>query len=166
MKESAVAIAGVIGLALAGAALSLVAGSPSTAVTETDVRPRWVEVNWPFAIDQWGSGRAYTCRAADCGTNVDLYLRRKLGFCNCRGVEDDDSLTQGAEHCWRSKRACGSSDSLTQLSHRRPAKVDAATIVTREGKRNLLERIAIQYGMVADQLELMDKLTRSICRFK
>lgn len=92
MKASAVAIAGLIGLSLAGAALSLVAGSPSTAVTETDVRPRWVEVNWPFAIDQWGSGRAYTCRAADCGTEVDLYLRPKIGFCNCRDVDDNDEL--------------------------------------------------------------------------
>ena len=30
---------------------------------------------WPFPIDQWGTGRAFACKAADCGTEVKLYLR-------------------------------------------------------------------------------------------
>lgn len=41
---------------------------------------------------QWGSGRAYSCRAADCGADLTLYLRAKFGFCNCRGVENDEEL--------------------------------------------------------------------------
>ena len=48
---------------------------------------------WPFPIDQWGQGWAYRCKAADCGTEVDLYLRPKIGFCNCQtGVADDAEL--------------------------------------------------------------------------
>jgi hypothetical protein len=44
-------------------------------------------------MDQWGLGRAFTCRAAGCGTEISLYLRPKLGFCNCTtGVSDDAEL--------------------------------------------------------------------------
>ena len=56
-------------------------------------RPVWTEVAWPFPIDQWGKGRAFRCKAADCGGEVIVYLRAKLGFCNCTtGVADDDDL--------------------------------------------------------------------------
>jgi hypothetical protein len=57
------------------------------------LQPRWTEVKWPFPIDQWGTGRAFQCGAAACGASVSLYLRPKLGFCNCaRGVYDDAEL--------------------------------------------------------------------------
>jgi hypothetical protein len=56
-------------------------------------RPLWTEVAWPFPLDQWGKGRAFTCKPADCGSEVRLYLRAKLGFCNCEtGVANDDDL--------------------------------------------------------------------------
>jgi hypothetical protein len=55
--------------------------------------PAWTEVTWPFPIDQWGKGKAFRCKAADCGAEVDIYLRAKLGFCNCTtGVADDEDL--------------------------------------------------------------------------
>jgi hypothetical protein len=53
----------------------------------------WTEVTWPFPTDQWGEGWAFQCKAADCGIDVDLYLRPKIGFCNCQtGVADDPEL--------------------------------------------------------------------------
>lgn len=53
----------------------------------------WTEVAWPFPADEWGRGRAFICKAADCGVETALYLRAKLGFCNCTtGVADDDEL--------------------------------------------------------------------------
>jgi hypothetical protein len=56
-------------------------------------RPVWTEAMWPFPIDQWGEGWAYQCKAADCGVDVNLYLRPKIGFCNCQtGVADDEEL--------------------------------------------------------------------------
>jgi len=56
-------------------------------------RPVWNEAAWPFPIDQWGQGWAYQCKAADCGVEVNLYLRPKIGFCNCQtGVADDEEL--------------------------------------------------------------------------
>src|SRR5262249_58665192 len=43
--------------------------------------------------DRGGVGRACRCRAADRGADIDLYLRAKLGFCNCTtGVADDAEL--------------------------------------------------------------------------
>jgi len=53
----------------------------------------WSEVKWPFPLDQWGVGRAFRCEAAECGADISLYLRAKLGFCNCAtGVSDDAEL--------------------------------------------------------------------------
>jgi hypothetical protein len=53
----------------------------------------WAEVEWPFRMDQWGYGRAFRCAATDCGAELSLYLRAKVGFCNCKtGVSDDDEI--------------------------------------------------------------------------
>src|SRR5262245_11867747 len=55
--------------------------------------PVWTEVAWPFPMDQWGQGKAYRCGAADCGAEVKVYVRAKIGFCNCStGVSDDIEL--------------------------------------------------------------------------
>src|ERR1041384_1714902 len=57
------------------------------------LEPVWTEMPWPFPTDQWGTGKAFACRSADCGTQVTVYLRAKIGFCNCTtGVADDEEL--------------------------------------------------------------------------
>ena len=77
-------IAGYLALAAPPAA-DKVTGDTSAA------RAIWTEVSWPFPLDQWGTGRAFACKAADCGADLKLYLRAKLGACNCAaGVADDD----------------------------------------------------------------------------
>ena len=59
----------------------------------TTGQPVWTEVQWPFLLDQWGKGKAFQCKAVDCGTEINLYLRAKIGFCNCAtGVADDEEL--------------------------------------------------------------------------
>jgi hypothetical protein len=66
----------------------------ATAVSE-EVRPVWTETDWPFGADPWGKGKAFRCKADDCGGEVQLYVRAKLGFCNCAtGVADDGDLEQ------------------------------------------------------------------------
>jgi hypothetical protein len=58
----------------------------------------WSETKWPFLLDQWGTGRAYRCPASGCGAEVSLYLRAKLGFCNCEtGVADDAEVDRVAD---------------------------------------------------------------------
>jgi hypothetical protein len=55
--------------------------------------PVFSEVEWPYPSDEWGKGKAFRCSAADCGAEVNLYVRAKIGFCNCRtGVSDDNEL--------------------------------------------------------------------------
>jgi hypothetical protein len=52
-------------------------------------------VQWPYPTDEWGTGKAFRCGAADCGAEVNLYIRAKIGFCNCKtGVSDDDELAR------------------------------------------------------------------------
>ncbi|MGA7072647.1 hypothetical protein [Bradyrhizobium sp.] len=55
--------------------------------------PKFAEVRWPFPTDEWGEGKAFRCEAADCGVEVNVYIRAKIGFCNClTGVSDDNEL--------------------------------------------------------------------------
>src|SRR5471032_2860691 len=57
--------------------------------------PVWAEAQWPFAMDEWGKGKAFQCKPADCGAEINLYIRAKIGFCNCAtGVSDDDELNR------------------------------------------------------------------------
>src|SRR6201997_1869082 len=56
----------------------------------------WREIAWPFPRDGWPAGRAFHCDGACAGT--ELYVRAKLGFCNCdRGVADDDEVDRVAD---------------------------------------------------------------------
>jgi hypothetical protein len=81
---AAIALLCAIAAVLSGSAQTGRAGSPD---------PAWAEVPWPFPIDQWGKGKAFTCKAADCGVHVTVYVRAKIGFCNCStGVADDEEL--------------------------------------------------------------------------
>jgi hypothetical protein len=59
----------------------------------TATAPVWTEIAWPFPNDPWGKGKAFRCKATDCGAEVSVYLRAKIGFCNCTtGVADDDDV--------------------------------------------------------------------------
>jgi hypothetical protein len=58
----------------------------------------WREIAWPFPRDGWPAGRAFRCGADSCGDEVELYVRPKIGFCNCdSGVADDDEVDRVAD---------------------------------------------------------------------
>jgi hypothetical protein len=58
----------------------------------------WREIAWPFPRDGWPAGRAFHCAAAACGDEVEVYVRPKIGFCNCdTGVADDDEVDRVAD---------------------------------------------------------------------
>lgn len=80
---------------LVAVAILLLMNVPLAAADDTPARRAgaWTETKWPFLIDQWGLGSAYQCKAADCGIDVTLYLRAKVGFCNCTtGIAEDDEI--------------------------------------------------------------------------
>jgi hypothetical protein len=60
---------------------------------------QWREIAWPFPRDGWPAGRAFRCDG--CGGElggVELYVRPKIGFCNCTtGVADDDEVDRVAD---------------------------------------------------------------------
>ena len=96
MKRTAV-VAAVVGFGLGGlVGASAYFAWPLLGRGETVVTPNhpvWAEVPWPFRMDEWGKGKAFRCGAADCGVEVNFYIRAKIGFCNCTtGVSDDDEL--------------------------------------------------------------------------
>ena len=87
-----VAAFGAAGMVCALAGSLWLAGRGEAVVAVTP-HPVWTEVAWPFPIDEWGKGKAFACHAADCGTEVNVYVRAKIGFCNCTtGVADDVEL--------------------------------------------------------------------------
>ena len=81
-------------LAVAICMLAGVAGYPHA-------RPEiegWREIAWPFPRDGWPAGRAFHCAPEACGGELELYLRPKIGFCNCEGgVADDDEVDRVAD---------------------------------------------------------------------
>lgn len=90
MRTHSTVLAAVAAFALGGivSASALLSGPPA-AVTH----PGWHEMSWPFPMDQWGKGTAFHCAKADCGAEITVYLRAKIGFCNCTaGMADDTEL--------------------------------------------------------------------------
>ncbi len=57
----------------------------------------WREIAWPFPRDGWPAGRAFRCDGC-VAAPIELYVRPKLGFCNCdTGVADDDKVDRVAD---------------------------------------------------------------------
>lgn len=85
-----------VSLAIAAAVVTaggvaLVAARPPA--RSASMGPVWTEVAWPFPGDPWGPGRAFRCTASHCGSDVTVYLRAKVGLCDCTtGVADDEHL--------------------------------------------------------------------------
>jgi hypothetical protein len=93
MSKRIITVAAVVLIAGIGGTAVFLAAKPPADTHRMPHRPVWTEATWPFPIDQWGQGWAYQCKAADCGIDVNLYLRPKIGFCNCQtGVADDQEL--------------------------------------------------------------------------
>src|SRR5262245_30891936 len=88
-------ILAIAGAVVAGGAIgvAVLAGPMLPARTAAiEAKPQWTEVPWPFAMDQWGKGKAFHCRAEHCGGEVKLYLRAKIGFCGCVAAIDDEEV--------------------------------------------------------------------------
>src|SRR5215469_16579992 len=105
MKKALLSIAIGVGLVAVPAA-TYEALAPAQPPAE--LRPAWTEFKWPFPIDQWGIGRAFACKPAECGVAVNVYLRPKIGFCKCAtGVDDDEELERVGDHALISANALG-----------------------------------------------------------
>jgi hypothetical protein len=79
---------------LSALALTSVLAADLSAAKITEGDPvAWTEIDWPFLLDQWGTGHAFACRGTKCAPRDRLLVRVKSGFCNCdNGIEDDDEI--------------------------------------------------------------------------
>jgi hypothetical protein len=82
-------------------ALVVAMGAASSVAAYQHVRSGvdgWQEIAWPFPRDGWPAGRAFRCATVACGDAVEVYVRPKIGFCNCDGgVADDDEVDRVAD---------------------------------------------------------------------
>ena len=80
---------------------ALAIGALSGVAAYEIARPRvdgWREIAWPFPRDGWPAGRAFRCADEMCGDGIEVYVRPKIGFCNCdSGVADDDEVDRVAD---------------------------------------------------------------------
>jgi hypothetical protein len=78
-------------------AIGMLAGLAGSAPARSDVEG-WREIAWPFPRDGWPAGRAFRCATEACGGEIEVYVRPKIGFCNCdTGVADDDEVDRVAD---------------------------------------------------------------------
>lgn len=78
----------------------LCVGALSGVAAYDNARPQvldWREIAWPLPRDGWPAGRAFRC-GGSCDGDIELYVRPKIGFCNCdSGVADDDEVDRVAD---------------------------------------------------------------------
>ena len=88
----AIAIAALVFGALSGVAAYQKMRQQSAGGDDRD----WQEIAWPYPRDGWPMGRAFRCDG--CAGGIELYVRPKIGFCNCdTGVADDDEVDRVAD---------------------------------------------------------------------
>jgi hypothetical protein len=83
---------------LAFGAVSGVAAYHKVGAQERRGDAGWREIAWPYPRDAWPAGRAFRCDPESCGSAVEIYVRPKIGFCNCdTGIADDDEVDRVAD---------------------------------------------------------------------
>lgn len=107
----------------------------------------WQEIAWPFPRDGWPAGKAFRCGVAACGGGVELYVRPKMGFCNCdRGVADDDEVDRVADLDLLSEhfapRAPGDVVRIADM----PGRIRAYDLNMSDGSRHTAFGIAVARG--------------------
>jgi hypothetical protein len=99
MRHRTVLLSTITAFALGGLVSASALLQDRPAGTNAASHPVWRAVRWPFPMDQWGKGTAFQCSASDCGTEINVYLRAKIGFCNCTtGVSDDEELDRISDY--------------------------------------------------------------------
>jgi hypothetical protein len=85
------------GLTAFAVAICLLIGLAGQQHARSDIEG-WREIAWPFPRDGWPAGRAFRCALESCGDEIEVYVRPKIGFCNCdSGVADDDEVDRVAD---------------------------------------------------------------------
>jgi hypothetical protein len=104
----------------------------------------WREIAWPFPRDGWPAGRAFRCTVSLCGDDVELYVRPKLGFCNCdTGVADDDEVDRVADLDLMSERFVPLEPGKVVEIADMPGRVRSYDLRMSDGSRHMAVGIAV-----------------------
>lgn len=99
LKQAAIALAAVTAGTLAVGIALIIRPDPVRQPLALEATPGWTEIAWPLSATPWWPSKAFVCNAATCGAEVTLYLRVKVGFCNCAdGIADDAELARIADY--------------------------------------------------------------------
>jgi hypothetical protein len=73
-----------VAISAAAAIWILRSGEPAGPTAASgQVRPVWTKTDWPFAAARWGKGKAFRCKAEDCGGEVKLYYNSERVGLSC-----------------------------------------------------------------------------------
>jgi hypothetical protein len=130
---------------IVGAALAF--GALSGGAAYENAKPRagdWQEIAWPFPRDGWPAGRAFRCGAVACGDEVEVYVRPKIGFCNCdSGVADDDEVDRVADLDLISERFAPREPGRVVRLADMPGRIRAYDLQMSDGARHAAVGIAV-----------------------
>ncbi len=104
----------------------------------------WREIAWPFPRDGWPAGRAFRCDPALCGEGIEVYVRPKIGFCNCdSGVADDDEVDRVADLDLISERFVALEPGKTVQVAEMPGRIRNYSLQMQDGARHAAVGIAV-----------------------
>jgi hypothetical protein len=130
------------GFAVAVVTLSGVAAYQHARSDATD----WREIAWPFPRDGWPAGRAFRCATESCGGEVELYVRPKIGFCNCdSGVADDDEVDRVADLDLMSQRFVPLEAGKVIRIGEMPGRIRSYDLSLADGSRHAAVGIAVSH---------------------
>jgi hypothetical protein len=90
---------------LAVGVVSILKRDPVQQPLALDPAAGWTEMAWPLSPTPWWPSKAFVCKAMACGGDMTLYVRVKVGFCNCaEGIADDTELERIGDFADLSRR--------------------------------------------------------------
>ncbi|HXN67378.1 MAG TPA: hypothetical protein VN926_06935 [Bradyrhizobium sp.] len=106
----------------------------------------WREIAWPFPRDGWPAGRAFRCATEACGGEIEVYVRPKIGFCNCdSGVADDDEVDRVADLDLMSERFVPLEAGKVIRIADMPGRIRAYDLSMADGSRHTAVGIAVSH---------------------
>src|ERR1700722_18390388 len=127
-------------------AICMLAGFAGSEPARSDV-DGWREIAWPFPRDGWPAGRAFRCAMEACGGEVEVYVRPKIGFCNCdTGVADDDEGDRVADRELMSERFVPLREGEVVRVADMPGRLRAYDLRMSDGSRHTAVGIAVSRG--------------------
>src|ERR1700686_714275 len=106
----------------------------------------WQEIAWPFPRDGWPAGRAFRCATESCGGETEVYVRPKIGFCNCNsGVADDDEVDRVTDLDLMSERFVPLEAAKVIRIADMPGRIRAYDLSMADGSRHAAVGIAVSH---------------------